>query len=444
MSTPTTTGDAGTRPQAPTGAGVPAAGRDVAALPDRTAWRLVAGREVAVKLRDRTFVLSTAFMVVLLVGVIAFSSFMSGRTSSYEVAVVEPAARQVVEDADDGADDGAGDGADDGAGDRADDGAGARFTTRDVADAAEAQRLLAEGEVDLALLAVDGTPDDPAARWELVGQDEVPSQAGRPLAEAVADAELAANAADLGAEPATLLAGTVLGERVVQPGDLDEDLRYLLAAAFGFLFYVTALTFGIAIAQSVIEEKQSRVVEILAATVPIRQLLWGKVVGNSALAIGQVVLLASTGLAGLALAGQGEVLSLVLAASLWFVVFFLLGFAALACVWAVAGSVATRQEDLQATTMPVQVLVLAALFVGITGSGDVLTVGSYVPLVSSVAMPVRMLSEDVPLWQPLLSAGLVVATAVLLVRLGARVYENSLLRTDRRTSVREALRAGDA
>jgi ABC-2 type transport system permease protein len=60
--------------------------------------------------------------------------------------------------------------------------------------------------------------------------------------------------------------------------------------------------------------------------------------------------------------------------------------------------------------------------------------------VSSVAMPVRMLAEDVPLWQPVLSAGLVVLTAVLLVRLGARVYEGSLLRTDRRTSVREALR----
>lgn len=391
-------------------------------------WRLVAEREMSVKLRDKTFLASTAFMLVLVVGSIAFSAYMSDRPATRTVAVMSPAAATLVDEAQQLADE-----------------SGSRLTleTRSADDTGQAKAWLADDEADAALLTVDGTTDDADARWELLAQQEVDSELYDLLAQAVSAQELAANAVDSGTTSEQVLAGTVLAQQVVEPSALDPGLRYGLAFAFAFLFYVTALVFGLSIAQSVIEEKQSRVVEILAAAVPIRQLLLGKVLGNSLMAIGQVVLLASVGLIGLSLSGQGEVLSLVLGASLWFVVFFLLGFAALACIWAVAGSVATRQEDLQATTMPVQAIVFIALFVGIAGSGTLLTVASFVPLVSSVAMPVRMLSEDVPAWQPLLAAGLVVATAVLLVRLGARLYEGSLLRTNRRTRLKEALTGGE-
>ncbi len=218
-------------------------------------------------------------------------------------------------------------------------------------------------------------------------------------------------------------------------------MRYVVTFVFAFLFYLTALTFGIAIAQSVVEEKQSRVVEILAAAIPVRQLLIGKVVGNSVMAIVQVVVMVGIGLVAMALVGQGDVLAPVLAAGGWFVVFFLLGFAAVACVWAVAGSVATRSEDLQATTMPVTFVVMGALFAGIFATGKWLVIASFVPLVSSVAMPVRMLEGGVPWWQPVVAGLLVLGAAALLVRLGARLYEGSLLRTERRTTLKEAFSA---
>jgi ABC-2 type transport system permease protein len=208
------------------------------------------------------------------------------------------------------------------------------------------------------------------------------------------------------------------------------------------LFLLAAMTFGITIANSVVEEKQNRVVEILAAAVPVRSLLTGKVLGSATLAMAQVVAVVAVAGVGFALTGQRPLLEAVVRAGGWFVVFFVLGFLALASLWAVAGSVATRQEDLQSTTLPVQAVLMIVYFGSFVAGDQVRAVASFVPVASSVAMPARLLAGGVPLWQPLLSAGITAAAAVLLVRLGARLYEGSLLRTDRRTSLREAFAGG--
>ena len=125
------------------------------------------------------------------------------------------------------------------------------------------------------------------------------------------------------------------------------------------LFYITALTFGMAIAVSVTQEKESRVVEILAAAVPIRALLWGKIIGTSVLAIGQTIVLVVAGVVALLATGNAEALTILGPAIIWYVVFFVLGFVALASVWSVAGSLASRQQDLQGTTAPLQILLFA-------------------------------------------------------------------------------------
>jgi ABC-2 type transport system permease protein len=379
-------------------------------------WRVVAQREIAVKLTDKVFLGSTAFMLVATVLAIGLSTFFSGRVERPEVAVVGADAVALVEAADDIA----------AAADRS-----LSPQAVEVDDAAAAERLVADDEAAAALLpAEDG--------WEVVGTNDVDGTLQRYLGEAVAADALERNAGEAGVQVSDLQAGAELGVRLLDPGALPEELRYITGFAFAFLFYVTALTFGMAIAQSVVEEKQSRVVEILAAAIPVRQLLMGKVVGNALLAIAQVLLLVGVGLVGLALTGQADALAPVLSAGGWFVVFFLLGFAAIACVWAVAGSVATRSEDLQATTTPVTVVVMAALFGGLLAQGKALTVLSFVPLVSSVAMPIRMLEGGVPLWQPIASGVVVLVSAVVLVTVGARLYEGSLLQTQRRTTLKEA------
>ncbi len=380
-------------------------------------WQVVAVREIWVKLRDKVFIGSTLFVVAAVVVSVGLSAFLSNWTDSYTVAVVDRAGGALVDTARSVADE---------------QGRKVELTTEVAPDDAAAEALVASADVDVALLpAGDG--------WEVVAEREVDPGLQELLATAVSSQSLERNAQRLGTNQDELLAGSTLDARVLEGSTLAPEVRYGVGFAFALLFYVTALTFGLAIAQSVVEEKQSRVVEILAAAIPIRQLLLGKVVGNSALALAQVVTLVGVGMVALSLTGQSEFLAPVLAAGTWFVVFFLLGFAAVACVWAVAGSVATRSEDLQATTTPVTVSVMAALFVGLFAQGKVLAVASFVPLVSSVAMPIRMLGGDVPWWQPVVSGVIVLVAAAGLVRLGARMYENSLLRTDRRTSWREAL-----
>ncbi len=383
-------------------------------------WQVIALREISVKLRDKVFIGSTLFVLAAVVVSVGLSAFLGNRTDTFTVAVADGSGGALVDTAQSVADE---------------QGRDVELTTEVVPAPAAAEALVASGDADVALLPA-------GAGWEVVGEREVDPGLQELLATAVSSQALERNAERLGTSRDELLAGSTVDERVLDTGTLAPEVRYGVGFAFAFLFYVTALTFGLAIAQSVVEEKQSRVVEILAAAIPVRQLLLGKVVGNSALALAQVVTLVGVGMVALALTGQAQFLAPVLAAGTWFVVFFLLGFAAVACVWAVAGSVATRSEDLQATTTPVTVSVMAALFVGLFAQGKALAVASFVPLVSSVAMPIRMLGGDVPWWQPVVAGAIVLVTAAGLVRLGARMYEGSLLRTDRRTTWREAVRLG--
>jgi ABC-2 type transport system permease protein len=116
-----------------------------------------------------------------------------------------------------------------------------------------------------------------------------------------------------------------------------------------------------------------------------------------------------------------------------------LGFVALAGLWAVAGSLATRQEDLGSTTLPGQMILVIPFFFSAFAGGQAKEIASFVPIASSMSMPGRMLTQDVPLWQPLLAIVILLASTVLIVRLGARIYERTLLKTGRKLGYREAL-----
>jgi len=193
----------------------------------------------------------------------------------------------------------------------------------------------------------------------------------------------------------------------------------------------------------VVEEKQSRVVELLVAAVPVRWLLAGKVLGNTALAVGQIVLLLGVGLVGASVAGQGDLISQVLSASGWFVLFFVLGFVMLACLWAVAGSLASRVEELQSTTVVMQVFVMIPFFAAIfaTDPGPVQTFLSYFPLTAPLLMPERVMLGSTAPWEPALAALIVLSTAVVFVLLGSRLYQGSVLHTSSKLKIGQAWRA---
>ncbi len=117
----------------------------------------------------------------------------------------------------------------------------------------------------------------------------------------------------------------------------------------------------------------------------------------------------------------------IIPASGWFLVFFLFGFLILAAMWAVLGSLASRPEDLNNSSAPVLALILAALGAGLFATGQLLVVASYVPVMSSVAMPIRMLNTEVALWEPILSLVIALAAAAALIYLGEKIYRRAVM-----------------
>ncbi len=385
--------------------------------PDR-AWLLVARREIAVKLHDRNFLISTGVLIVILIAVLGVQALLAGRTSSTTVAVASPAATQVVVQAD----------------------GTAKAAGSDVAfkvksyptDAAVRTAVTAEKQSVGLVRSGDG--------WRLIGGSDRSAIVTTYVGAAAAQDVVRRNATAAGTSLAVLSKGSQVKYDLLNPSAQDRKGQARIGAfVFGFLFYLASLLLGIAIANSVVEEKQNRVVEILAAAIPIRQLLIGKVIGNTVIAVGQVALLSALGAVGLIATGNTSLLSDIAPGALWFLVFFLVGFVTLACLWAVVGALATRSEDIQASSMPVTALVMGIFFVGIIATGTVAMIASYVPLVSTIAMPVRVVAGEATWWQALLSLLISVVAAYGVIRVAERMYRGALLQTGSRSTYRQAL-----
>jgi ABC-2 type transport system permease protein len=379
----------------------------------RHPWQLVAEREISTKIRDKTFLGSTAFMLIVVLAATIIPALISGMGGKDKIAVLDDSGARIVAVAD------------------AIKGGDSYEATR-TPDVASAEKLVKDGDVKAALLpGKDG--------FEVLGKQRVDTDLQSNLREAAVNLGMEQNAGRAGLTPEQLRAGTQVQERLLDPGPLPEVVAGFVNIGLALIFYITALSFGMMIAQSVVQEKESRVVEILAAAIPIRALLWGKVIGNTVLALGQIVVIAVASLIGLMVTGQADILKVIAPVAGWFVVFFVLGFVALAGLWAVAGSLATRQEDLGSTTLPGQMILMIPFFFSAFAGAEAKTVASFVPIASSMSMPGRMLTEHVPLWQPLAAIAILVLTTVLIIRLGARLYERTLLQTGRKLGYREAI-----
>lgn len=404
------------------------------------AWMTVAGREIAVKLRDKNFILSTLLIIGVMAVSIGISIFMSNRTSTETIAVMDSQSQQVVEsiaqqqesEDDAGADGQAVSTVDPGAAMLGND----EFEVLNVDSTEALEAAVRDGDAAAGLLQTPGG-------WEIIGDREVPSSVSATLSAVVAQMGMEENAAAAGTSMADLQAGTAPTERLLSPGDEDslppEAMRYLAAMVFGFLFYFGVMTFGYAISSSVVEEKQSRIVEILAAAVPIREILVGKIVGMTILATAQVALLAIIGLIGVSFTEYSTILTALAPAAGWYVVFFIFGFTAVAALFAAAGALASRAEDLQSTTSPLMMIVMIAFFGSIFATGTFQTVLSYVPVASSILMPVRLASGTAEWWEAAIALIITVIATAIIIAISDLIYRRSLMQTSRKMTYREAL-----
>jgi ABC-2 type transport system permease protein len=220
----------------------------------------------------------------------------------------------------------------------------------------------------------------------------------------------------------------------------------LTGLAVVVLIYLLIFIYGQRITSGVVEEKSSRVVEVLLASVRPAQLLCGKVIGMGATAFGQVAALVATFLIVAAATGSnllhGAAIGVVLVGALWMV----LGYALYCTAFAAAGALITRESDASNVTFPVALPLLLsyALSFGIIFGGSsngLFSVLAYIPPTAPIASTTLYAIGSIGLGQVAVSAVLCLLATVATARLAATIYERSILRIGARVRLREALRA---
>jgi ABC-2 type transport system permease protein len=380
--------------------------------------RLVAAREISTRLRDKTFLVSTGVILLLVLGAMVFQVLVASGASEEKVGVVgdrtalEPALNAQGE------------------------AIGVDVTVVGIADEDAARSALTDGDVDAVL--VDGAGSDPrvlveqsaGAQLQAVVQGAVTQLSlGRLLAEAgVTQLDLAE------------VQVTALDPRADRAGE-----RIGVAVVGIVVLYTLLLLIGQFVAQGVVEEKSTRVVELLLATMRPWQLLAGKIIGLGLLGLAQILTLAVVGVVG-AIAFDvvtlpAQLVGTVLSVIAWFV----LGYAFYASVFAAAASLVSRQEDLASVITPTTVLLVVGFFISFQAAGDpngtLAVVTSFVPGLSPLVMPVRMAAGAAEWWEVLIAVALMLVAIAVVVRLGGRIYAGALLRTGGKTKIREALAA---
>jgi ABC-2 type transport system permease protein len=222
----------------------------------------------------------------------------------------------------------------------------------------------------------------------------------------------------------------------------DETATFIMT----ILLFMALTTYGTMVLSGVVEEKSSRVVEVLLARMPARNLLAGKVAGIGLLGFGQFALTALAALITVSFVDSFDIPAVRGPVLVWLVIWFALGYAFYATAFGALGSLASRTEDTQSVAGPITLLMMLAYFISfaVIGSPDArwAKVVSFLPPTAPLAMPARMAMSDLAWWEPVVAAGLTVGAIVALVRIGGRVYTNAILHGGPTLKLSDAWRGG--
>lgn len=350
---------------------------------------VVAQREITTRLKAKGFVVPTLITValILLAGV-AGPKLMGMFGSDTSLAVTSAVEVDLPEDA--------------------------GYETQVVESADEARELVSTEQVDVAMIS---DPDSPTGVLIIALRDI----------------------------PSNLVQLTSLSPEVelLDPNAPDPAVVNFIGLGFGLAFFMTAMMFGMVIAQSVVEEKQTRIVEILLAMIPSRAIILGKILGNAVLAFGQIALYAAAALLAIAINGEQLNLDGLGAPILWFVLFFTIAFIMLAALYGAGASLVSRQEDIGSATSIVTMLVMVPYFLIISFANNpgALAVLSYIPFSSAVAIPMRVYLQDIALWEIGVVLLINLAATVAALWVANRIYERAVLRMGKAWSWIKALTA---
>lgn len=314
------------------------------------------------------------------------------------------------------------------------------WSIREVADNAEAEALVANGTIDAFLTsAADGG-------WSLVSAETLNPGLQNSLQTLLETKALTDSAIEAGASP-DQLAEAVSGATVT-PVLLDQivDMSTLLfALGVGLVTVFIVLLWGATMAADVVQEKTTRVVEILLATLRPWQLLAGKILAITTIGILQVAAVILSTWAGLELFGDGISLEgIPVEVMVVGVISILIGVPLLCSFMAAMAARVDHPDDVSTATQPVYLLLMvpfaAVVFLAFEmPKSTVMAVLAYLPVTNIFAMPVIVAVDDVEPWQLLASLVIALLTLVVAIILAGRIYSNSILRTGAIVSFREAI-----
>ena len=231
----------------------------------------------------------------------------------------------------------------------------------------------------------------------------------------------------------------------LDPQSAEDESLLLFANAGIILMFIAIFSYGTWVLTAVVEEKQSRVVEVVLSTVRPRDLLMGKVLGIGTLALGQLLVLVLVGIAAARITGGIALPATIPVTVAMFVLWFVLGFLLYATTLGFLGSLATRMEEASNATTPVTMIAIISYFATIfvaqqDPSGTVATVLTFFPPSAPFVVPLRIALDAISPVEIVLSLALTVAFVFVLFVLGGRVYSGAVLQTGGRMKLRDAWR----
>lgn len=388
--------------------------------------RLIAEREIRQQVRSKVFRLATGLVVAAIVAAIVVPTLIDDEEAPSRVGVVgrlTPERRDAIRSA-------------------------ARLAGHDVVvvqvdDDAAAEQRLQSGDLDLAVvdgpaLVVENPLDEASRLVRLLGAISQSLQLQGELERAGLSPGEAARA--LRAPP--------LPVRSLESPDPDKDENAGIAFLGSLILYILLLTYGSWIMASVVQEKSSRVLEVLLSAVRPVDILVGKVLGIGAVALGQALVFAGAAYAASAAVGFDQLPegtpTTIASALLWLV----LGFGFYSFAYATTASLASRQEDAQSASMPLAVVLILSYFAGAGAANEpealLVRVLSFFPPTAPIVMPARAAVGGVAWWEVPLAVALLLAATYGMARLAAHIYPRVALHSGARLQLRTAWRSSAA
>lgn len=230
---------------------------------------------------------------------------------------------------------------------------------------------------------------------------------------------------------------------------------FLIAYVLAFILYMVITLYGVAVMRSVVQEKTSRVMELMVAAVKPRSLMAGKILGVGGAGLIQITVWLTMGALALAyrdtllgwfgIASTGSALpALALAEVTLTLVFFVMGFFFYASMYAAVGAMVSSEQETQQVQMPVtMMLVIGVLCFQVISNdprGGAAQVMTMVPLWSPLLMPMRYVLGGATLIEVGISLGILLVSTYLAVRAAAKIYRVGVLMYGKRPSLREVVR----